>query len=120
LAFLLASGDDIRLRLYKAGGVVVGYLSHLLLDELYSVEWRYGLLRLKRSFGTAVKIWGDKWLPNIVTFTLLGVLGFVAVQERAWMRRHYEQHIQHTADQAAQQVERTALRAGQLLDEWTR
>ena len=51
LAFLLASGDDVRLRIYKAGAVVLGYVSHLVLDELYSLEWYRGRLRLKRSFG---------------------------------------------------------------------
>ena len=39
IAFLLASGDDVRLRVYKAGAVVLGYLSHLVLDEIYSIEW---------------------------------------------------------------------------------
>ena len=53
LAFLLASGDDVRLRVYKAGAVVLGYVSHLVLDELYSLELYRGRPRLKRSFGTA-------------------------------------------------------------------
>ena len=42
IAFLLASGDDWRLRAFKAGGVVIGFLSHLVLDEIYSIEWTRG------------------------------------------------------------------------------
>ena len=34
IAFLLAAGDDLGLRTYNAGAVVLGYLSHLVLDEL--------------------------------------------------------------------------------------
>jgi hypothetical protein len=69
IAFLLASGDD-KLRLYKAGGVVIGFLSHLLLDEIYSVEWGHGL-RLKNSFGTALKFWGESRLANLFAYTML-------------------------------------------------
>ncbi|NIL97243.1 MAG: metal-dependent hydrolase, partial [Planctomycetales bacterium] len=34
LAFLLAPGGQLRMRLYTAGGVVLGYVCHLVLDEL--------------------------------------------------------------------------------------
>jgi len=56
LAFLLAPGEDVRLRIYVAGGVLLGYMSHLVLDEFYSVKMQRGRLRLKKSFGSAVKI----------------------------------------------------------------
>jgi hypothetical protein len=69
IGFLLASGDDV-LRLYKAGGVVIGFLSHLLLDEIYSVEWGHGL-RLKSSFGTALKFWSESRLANLFAYTVL-------------------------------------------------
>jgi hypothetical protein len=56
IAFLLASGENVYLRLYTAGAVMLGYLSHLLLDEIYSFQWRHGRVRLKESFGTAVTV----------------------------------------------------------------
>jgi membrane-bound metal-dependent hydrolase YbcI (DUF457 family) len=115
VAFLLASGST-EMRLYKAGGVLLGFLSHLLLDELYSVEWRYGLLRLKRSFGTAVKLWGDRWLGNIATFLVLGLLTFVAVYEPTWMRTRGREQLQRTADGAVEQIERTTETTAGLLD----
>ena len=46
IAFLLASGD-VEIRIYKAAAVVIGYLSHLVLDEIYSIQWNQGRLRLK-------------------------------------------------------------------------
>jgi len=115
LAFLLSSGT-VEMRLYKAGGVLLGYLSHLLLDELYSVEWRYGLLRLKRSFGTAVKLWGGKWLGNVVTFLLLGLLTFVAVYEPAWMSNHGREHLDRTADGAIERIERAPETTARMLE----
>ncbi len=101
LAFLLASGDDVWLRIYKAGGVVVGYLSHLALDELYSIEWARGRLRLKKSFGTALKVFGRGWWPNISTYLKLAVLTFIALKEPGWMQQHYKDQVRQPVEQTA-------------------
>ncbi len=101
LAFLLASGDT-NVRLFKAGAVFTGYLSHLVLDEIYSVEWAKGRLRLKRSFGTAVKVWGSKWWPNLTTFAKLAILSYVAFREPGWMDQ-YEQQVKPRLEQTATQ-----------------
>lgn len=81
IAFLLASGDDVRLRLYKAGAVVLGYLSHLMLDELYSIEWSHGRLRLKSSFGTALKLFGSGRWANLSAYAKLAVLTAIILIE---------------------------------------
>ncbi len=82
IAFLLASGDT-NLRLYKAGAVVLGYVSHLFLDEVYSFEWSHGRLHLKNSFGTALKLFGHGWWANISTYAKLGILtAFILYQPR--------------------------------------
>ena len=60
IAFLLAPSDNVGPKLLMAGAVVAGFLSHLLLDEIYSVDC-HGL-RLKKSFGTALKLWGHSGL----------------------------------------------------------
>ena len=85
VAFLLTSGDDLHLRCYKAGGVVLGYVAHLMLDELYSIEWYRGRLRLKKSFGTAMKVIGRGWLPNLVTYASLAMLTTLVLNEPRWM-----------------------------------
>ena len=43
-------------RVEKKGGVMVGFLSHLLLDELYSVDIRGVKVKLNKYAGTAVKL----------------------------------------------------------------
>lgn len=83
LAFLLASGP-MNLRLYKAAGVLVGYVTHLVLDELYSIHWKQGRVRLKRSFGTALKIVGRGWWPNVSTYGKLILLTYIIFYEPAW------------------------------------
>ncbi|MCA9066441.1 MAG: metal-dependent hydrolase, partial [Planctomycetaceae bacterium] len=39
LTFLAYRSDDVRVRLLMGLGVGIGFLSHLVLDELYSVQW---------------------------------------------------------------------------------
>ena len=102
VAFLLASGD-LSLRLYKAGAVVAGYMAHLLLDEIYSIEWRRGRPRLKKSFGTAMKLIGNKWWPNISTFGKLAILTFIVLKEPGWMQQ-YETKIKPTVERTANTV----------------
>jgi hypothetical protein len=85
IAFLVCSSGDLTIRYYKAGAVVVGFMSHLLLDELYSIEWYRGRLRLKRSFGTAVKVWGDSLWANFSTYAKLAILTLLALRDPIWI-----------------------------------
>lgn len=84
VAFLLTTGD-LGLRIYKAGAVTLGYLSHLFLDEVYSIEWKRGLLNAKKSSGTALKIYGKKFLPTLATYLQLGLLTFLVIEEPNWV-----------------------------------
>lgn len=100
VAFLLASGDT-TLRCYKAGGVVLGYLSHLILDELYSVHYVRGRMTFKRSFGTALKLFGHEWLPTATTYAKLALLTFLVLKEPGWMQQTYHQRFEPTAEEWA-------------------
>ena len=53
LTFLICLSPDLNARMFKSWAVVLGFVSHLALDELYSVDFRGR--RLKRSSGTALK-----------------------------------------------------------------
>ena len=86
LAFLLTVGS-MPLRLYQAGAVVLGYVSHLLLDELYSLRFLRGRLRPARSFGSAMKLFGKGWLANLTTYAILAAMTYVAVKEPVWTER---------------------------------
>ena len=71
--YYLCSCPVTEVRLYKAGAITLGYLWHLLLDEIYAVDARR--VRLKKSFGTALKMWGNKPLANLMAYGLLiGIL----------------------------------------------
>jgi hypothetical protein len=103
LAFLLASGE-VPIRCYKAGGVVAGYLVHLLLDEFFSVEWYRGRMRFKKSFGTALKVFGREWWPNLSTYAKLGLLTWLVLNEPGWMDQYRQEHPQNTLQQMAERV----------------
>jgi membrane-bound metal-dependent hydrolase YbcI (DUF457 family) len=90
VAFLLSSGD-LPIRYYKAGGVMLGYLSHLLLDELFAFKMSRGRLRMKQSFGTALKLFGHGWWPNISVYAKLAVLTWLVLYEPGWMARFRQQ-----------------------------
>ena len=106
LAFLLASGDTTYIRAYKASAVMLGYLSHLVLDEIYSVEWRRGWLRIKKSFGTAVKMYSTKSLwANLSVYVKLALLSYVVFYEPGWMYQFRQQRAERWNSHA---VERPA------------
>lgn len=71
LVFWISGYDPLALRSYKAASVLLGFLSHLLLDEFYSMYWRRGRLHLKRSYGTALKFWSDSLWANFTTYAKL-------------------------------------------------
>ncbi len=82
IAFLLSSGPT-GYRAIKAIGLVIGFLSHLLLDEIYSVDVRG--IRLKKSFGTALKFVSlEKPKHTAFVYLLLFGFGFLALHEQTW------------------------------------
>lgn len=79
IAFLLCTCHSLETRYFKAAGMMLGYLSHLVLDEIYSVDF-YNL-RIKKSFGTAVKFFGPQLGPNLFSYGILGFLGLLMNQD---------------------------------------
>jgi hypothetical protein len=104
LAFLICHCEDINLRFYKAGAVMLGFMSHLVLDELWSIGIKRGSLHLKRSFGTAIKVWGDNLWANFSTYAKLGLLTWLIMQDQGWMKHLSHPHIaehEHTGSEPA-------------------
>ena len=87
LAFLGYESDSFEVRLLMAGGVLVGVLSHLILDEMYSVGWSGVRLKLNKAAGSAFKLIGPNALSNVVTYAILGVLTWTILQETGWVER---------------------------------
>jgi hypothetical protein len=86
-AFLTFGCEQLNLRYFVAGAVVLGFMSHLILDEIWSVEMKRGVPHLKSSFGTAMKFWGPAAGPNVLTYALLVAMSFFAINDPAWMSR---------------------------------
>ena len=63
-------------------------MSHLLLDEIYAVEWKGGRWRFKKSFGTAMKLWGKSAWANISTYGKLIIVGLMILGEPMVMERY--------------------------------
>ncbi len=86
ITFLICLSPDLDARLFKSWAVVLGFVSHLALDELYSVDFRGR--RLKRSSGTALKFWGKKAWPNYTTYGKLAFLVLLIFSDGPLMN-HY-------------------------------
>ncbi len=79
LAFLICAHEDLWIRAFNAGAVMLGFASHLVLDEIWSIDLRR--LRLKSSFGTAVKLWGNCWWANLVTYANVALLALLIFED---------------------------------------
>lgn len=103
MGYLLCTCHDEVVHVYKAGGVFLGFMSHLLLDEFYSLQVRRGRLRIKRSFGTALKMWSkDPW-ANISTYAKLVLLIGLAFGDTHYLR-HYVEKYQHRIRTAREEL----------------
>jgi len=76
ICFLITTFQDFGPRIFKASAITIGFLSHLILDEIWSVK----SFRVKRSAGTAFKLFTRKRMwPNILTYSILLVLAVTAI-----------------------------------------
>jgi hypothetical protein len=79
LAFYLGYHSPSRtLRLFLAGGVMAGFLSHLVLDEIYSVDFMGLRLRLNKYAGSALKLASRSWPATAATYAILALLAGLA------------------------------------------
>ena len=69
ITYLLFFDLPVKVRLLYALSVLGGFISHLLLDEMYSVKVL--ALDTKRSFGTALKFTGPSKLQTILLYFLI-------------------------------------------------
>jgi membrane-bound metal-dependent hydrolase YbcI (DUF457 family) len=97
IAFLAFAAEDPLRRYFIASAVVLGFLTHLVLDEIWSVKLGMFGPKFKKSFGTALKFHGPVLWPNLVTYALALILGALAAGDaaltegRAAMRQRMEQ-----------------------------
>jgi hypothetical protein len=70
--------EELRERLYLAAGTMIGFLSHLVLDELFAVNLMGVVPKLNQFAGSALKLKSDSWSATLFTYAILCVLGFMA------------------------------------------
>lgn len=74
VTFLVCLSPDLEIRLFKSWAVVIGFMSHLVLDEIYAIDLYGKTLRLKKSFGTALKFFSKSTWANFSTYGKLIIL----------------------------------------------
>ncbi|MEK6239558.1 MAG: hypothetical protein N2C14_32980, partial [Planctomycetales bacterium] len=83
----------------------------LLVDEIYSLDLRN--FRIKKSFGTALKLYSRNFWADASTYAKLVLLTYVAIQDPAWMGRfrrgdHHHGENQPTANRQVESQENDA------------
>jgi membrane-bound metal-dependent hydrolase YbcI (DUF457 family) len=91
-AYLAYQSESIKVKVLMAGGVAAGFLSHLVLDEIYAVEWTGLRVRLNKAAGSAIKVVGKAFLPNVVTYSLLLLLTYATLVDLGFMQMPQETH----------------------------
>ena len=77
IVFLAHDGEQQYGQFILAGGVLIGFLSHLVLDELYSVDAQGLRIRLNKSAGSAFKLFSGNIPATVMTWLLLAGLSYM-------------------------------------------
>ena len=59
---------------------------------------------MKKSFGTAIKFFGEGWWPNLTTYAKLGVLTFLVLREPGLMGQLEHGHMNGVVQQVARNI----------------
>jgi hypothetical protein len=81
IVFLCYHSPNMMLRVYLAIGTMIGFLSHLVLDELCSVDFSGVTVKLNQFAGSALKVKSESWAVTLATYSLLAGLGWLAYQD---------------------------------------
>jgi hypothetical protein len=92
--------------LVLGGGVFLGFLSHLVLDEIYSVNLHGVVPRLKHSSGTALKLFSDSKMATLGTWLMLALLSYQSAVKLGY------------AKEWLPSAERTRLAAQTVMSKW--
>lgn len=86
LCFLLAYHEDARRPLMWAVGALgsLGYLTHLILDELWSVDFNGTKLTVKRSFGSALSLRTGSTIKTSALYLTMALVWWACY--RLWAR----------------------------------
>ena len=74
---------DYLISWYFGMFIFLGYITHLTLDEIYSVD--ISGARMKKSFGTALKFWSKDYKATISFYLLAGILFFMMPNKQSFI-----------------------------------
>lgn len=77
--FLFYKHDDVWVRLLMGSGVAIGFLSHLILDEIYSVQWTGTRVKLAKSSGSALKWFSQSVSANAFCWASVMFLAYLTL-----------------------------------------
>ena len=81
VTFIVSLSPEMGIRLFKSWAVVMGFLCHLVLDEIWSVDLYGKKIRLKKSFGTALKFFSKSAWGNFSTYAKLAILTLIVISD---------------------------------------
>jgi len=88
LAYLVIPCPSEAIRVYKSAAVSLGFMTHLIMDEIWSIQMRHGRTRLKKSFGTALKFFSNNAWANLSTYAKFFLLAYLAWTDHGFLHRH--------------------------------
>ena len=91
LAYIVMPCPVESIRLYKSFAVVLGFMVHLIMDEIWAIDFKRG--RIKRSFGTALKFFGSNVVANVSVYGKLALLIYFATGDHAIVERVRERTL---------------------------
>jgi hypothetical protein len=71
----------VRTRLFLAIGVMIGFLSHLILDEIWSVDFQGVTVRLSKSAGSALKFVSPSLRATMTAYLILLALLYLGIED---------------------------------------
>jgi len=75
VVFHLYQHAQLALRQFMSLATMIGFLSHLVLDELYAVDLNGLVPRLNKAAGSAMKLFSPSWKATAFCYAVLFVLG---------------------------------------------
>lgn len=106
VVYLLCGCQEQPVRIFKAAAAVLGFLAHLVLDELYSFQLTTTQIKVKKSLGSALKLWSRSRWANVSTYGKLVLLVFLAFGDVHYFQPYFEKYENklHTARRVIEQT----------------
>jgi hypothetical protein len=83
LVLLVYHSPEALVRLYLCGGIMLGFLSHLVLDALCAVDLMGARVHLKKYAGSPLKFFSPSWSATLLTYGLMAWLVYLVHVEFA-------------------------------------